>query len=451
MKHRLNKIRKSTSAKASLVPYAVIVLLSAALFWIFQTEMPYHFYFKEQNQLFLNSAEYVLRYFNEEGGLSLLMGDFLTQFYYYAYAGSLILALSLLLLGVFCYKALLLVLPVFKKACSKGVWAKALALAIALLFMVYEAMCSMAWDYPLSKVLSPVIALCLLVALFSVAKWLLHKPLFASNLRLKWGLLAVAGLLWIFGVSVFCCPFVGKPQLVDRQLEAYFSADTEYYFGHTQRVIQIVENAEARNEAMEVLRTMAYARQGRLTDTMDPLSPPNLGTFITITDQSPVLTIHLMKDFYWLLGDMTYTERAAMLSLVFSPNSRNVRCIKRLAEVNLVTGDTLAAMKFLRLLEQTIPYRQWALDHTPGRMTLTVKSELEQKAKFQPEEDDIRLGDNCRDILLGLLQRNRQNTVALDYLLCSDMLSGKKELFVADYQQFGPRPLPIYLSALKNQ
>lgn len=85
-----------------------------------------------------------------------------------------------------------------------------------------------------------------------------------------------------------------------------------------------------------------------------------MGTFEKIGAATPLLIINRMNDLYWALGDMTFAERAAMQALAFSPDNRNVRMIRRLAEINMVTGNHAAANKFLGLLDHTVAYRRWA-------------------------------------------------------------------------------------------
>ena len=82
-----------------------MALWAIAFFVFFQFWYPYHFFFQEQNQLFLWSWDYISTY-NHNGGLALLLGDFLTQFYYYLYVGAIILTICLLLVGTLLYKAL---------------------------------------------------------------------------------------------------------------------------------------------------------------------------------------------------------------------------------------------------------------------------------------------------------------------------------------------------------
>ena len=88
------------------MPGIVIVLLSLCSFVFFQYFYPYHFFYQEQNQLFLLSWEYISTYFDMPGCIAKLVGDFLTQFYYYLYAGATILNISLLLTTVLLYRAL---------------------------------------------------------------------------------------------------------------------------------------------------------------------------------------------------------------------------------------------------------------------------------------------------------------------------------------------------------
>lgn len=56
---------------------------------------------------------------------------------------------------------------------------------------------------------------------------------------------------------------------------------------------------------------------------------------------------------------MTFTERAAMMTNVFSHNNRNVRMMQRFTECNYVSGDSLAAEKYLRILDKTLVYDRW--------------------------------------------------------------------------------------------
>ena len=86
--------------------YIVFLIWGIACFAFFQGWYHYHFFYQEQNQLFLWSSEYLQTYFSKPAWLACMLGDFLTQFYYYLFAGPIILTLSLLLLGIACRHSL---------------------------------------------------------------------------------------------------------------------------------------------------------------------------------------------------------------------------------------------------------------------------------------------------------------------------------------------------------
>ena len=79
--------------------YGVITLWAIVCFLFYQQYYSYHFFYKEQNQIFLLSCGYIATYFSKPGWAACMAGDFLTQFYYYLYAGVVILTTSLLLMG----------------------------------------------------------------------------------------------------------------------------------------------------------------------------------------------------------------------------------------------------------------------------------------------------------------------------------------------------------------
>ena len=120
-----------------------MALWAISCFCFFQFWYPYHFFFQEQNQIFLWSWEYISTYFEKSGGLARLIGDFLTQFYFYLYAGSAILTLCLLLTGTLLYKAL----KYFRVS-------RSIALLLAVAVMTFVAVCHFSTSYRLSSTIS---------------------------------------------------------------------------------------------------------------------------------------------------------------------------------------------------------------------------------------------------------------------------------------------------------
>ena len=121
-------------------PTAAIILSAIIIWCFFQFWYPYHFFFQEQNQIFLWSWDYITTYTDKSGGLARFVGDFLTQFYYYLFAGATILTVCLLIIACLLYKALIN----FKVS-------KPVALLLALFVMALAAICHFSTSGPINQ------------------------------------------------------------------------------------------------------------------------------------------------------------------------------------------------------------------------------------------------------------------------------------------------------------
>ena len=410
---------------AKYYPPIVIALWGVLCFGFFQIYYPYHFFFQEQNQLFLWSWDYISEYCNKTGGLALLVGDFLTQFYYYLYFGATILTGTLLLIGVLLYRSLC------KFRVSRWV-----ALVLSLFVMTFFAVCHFSTSYRLSSTIS--------VLGWVLALWLVAL-LYTKNKKR-----AIVGLCCVVlpAYLLFGLPQVKTIQKPDLILEKDFAVDCEYYFGNHDQVIKIVEGSDRWTDEMIFFYNLAQAQRGQLPDNLLKFTPTILGTFYQIGPDTPMLTIRNMNELYWALGDMTFTERAAMMTNVFSHDNRNVRMMKRLAECNYVSGDSLAAEKYLRILDKTLVYDKWA-----DMVRRNGKNIYRERMAMVNHRDTITISDNAHFLMMQLLDANPDNTTALDYILCSDLLLKDITNFKRDYDRYcmdtqKPRLKKLYQEAL---
>lgn len=426
---------------------AAFLLWAVICFVFFQNNYQYHFYYQEQNQLFLLTQDYIAEYCNKDAPLALLIGDFLTQFYYLRYAGALILTASLLLMGVMLRFSLSLTMGLSAKISAK---VKAVVPAlVALVVMTIFASLALKITYRLADLWSAV-GWAIMICVYEIITIPLFKKQEATPSMKQWKVCGaitgvVAALTAGFASFAFGNPLRGEFSKPEHSIERLLAYDNEYYFGNYNRVMQMgIEDGDSISDDESFLYYLSVVQVDNLASHMNDLKNVNLGTFTQIGPETPLFTIKSINELYWLLGDMTYAERAAMMALTFSPDNRNVRMVKRLAEINLVKNDIPAARKYLRILEKTMFYKQWAADHTPETMTPEVKADIARRQKVQNTCKGIRLGDNCRVILLQLLESNPQNRIALDYLLCSDILAREIVTFHNDYVKYGSPSRPEY-------
>lgn len=407
--------------------HLIIIALWGLVCWLFfGLCYRYHFFYQEQNQLFLLTQSYIASYMDRPAWLAQLAGDFLTQFYYYLYLGPVILTLCLLLMATLLRCCL-------RKA-GVGAW---LSTILSLMAMTVMGIFYFRVEYRLSALMTMIgwlSSIWLLLLIWKKNSWKLALPVTIATAALAY---------WCLGA-----PKMGKLKGPDLLLEKIMAVDNEYYWGNYQRVEQLVEQSNPRSEDMMYFYYLVQARKGELPDKLLKYEPHQLGTFYKIGPETPRIVINNMNELYWVLGDMTFTERAALMASVFSADNRNARMMKRLAECNLVSGDTAAAEKYLRILDKTLAYKGW-VDHIRKNQDAL----LQQKRAMQNRQDTIALSDNAHFIMMQLLDSNADNTVALDYLLCSDLLLKDISNFKRDYDRYctekgRERLKPLYQEAL---
>lgn len=476
--------------------HVLILLWAIASFVFFQFFYSYHLFYQEQNQLFLFSWDYITTYLDKPGWLACLAGDFLTQFYYYRYAGPTILTLSILMAG-------------YNVRCGvedtdiKGTW---IPYTIAIAVMTMLACFSFHYDYRLSSIIAVAgganvfrFSTKILVStrmfvkkLESLAEqhtsldgtrlpqWITAFSIFTSMLVCHW---FFGCGMWVYAALVLlgCIKYINKPGnytrlaaiaiplfliMLDKRLyfidlytaythpgigkfvkpqmdlEKTLAADCEYYFGNYNTVVNMVEKDKEPNQYMKFYYNLVSA-QGRSLPAVLLKYPNNyLGTFETLGPDTPPLTIKTINELYWILGDMTFCERAAMLANVCSPENRNIRMMKRLAEINLVKGDYDAARKYLRILQKTFVWSRWAnraFDALGRKASSYDKALLQQyidKRPYLNTRDTLRLNDNCHTIMSELIESNPNNNIAINYMLCSDLLLKDMETFKHDYDAY---------------
>ena len=122
--------------------WVVMALGVVATFLFFQLYYPYHLLHREQVSLFLYSQEFILDKLMQPGGISILGGEFLTQFFYFIGGGATVVTLLLLGIGILCYQALRRFM---------GHW-MALILSVAVCLWEGGRLCIV--NYPLASTLS---------------------------------------------------------------------------------------------------------------------------------------------------------------------------------------------------------------------------------------------------------------------------------------------------------
>ncbi len=396
------------------IGWLMTLLGAVAAFVFFQCFYPYHLQHREQTMLFLNSADYISQQYpvTQSGFLSRLIGDFLQQFFYYLVAGPAIVAILLTLIGVLAFQIV--------RSFSNKRWNLYLAYVVAIICFLWEGSRECLPEYPLASTIQ-------------IFGWLLLLRLALIPQSKEWKLGLIVGCIslgsHLFGLgNMPNTKLYGKPDML---MEHQMALDVEASYGHWGKVEKLCQDNLPYNIDI-YYHNLSKAMRSALADRMfERYQNGADGLFLPVNEHGNFFLFSAAGEAWWAVGDLTMAEHATLLGMIFSPRHTGTRNLRRLAEINLAKGDQPAAMKYLRLLQQTIPHRAWAEAHMRQPVTASYQTEM------QSSVDTLRLSTQMQRSLRNLLDSHKTNLRALQYLLCLDLLYKDMISFAEDVEHYG--------------
>lgn len=146
----------------------------------------------------------------------------------------------------------------------------------------------------------------------------------------------------------------------------------------------------------------------------------------------------MLSEIYYHLGMINSAQHFAFEAMEVIPDYRkSVRCIKRLAETNLINGQYQVAAKYLYMLKHTLFYRKWAtetLGYLDNEERINNHPEWGELRKYRPWRNFL-FSEKEHDMMFGLVyQDNPVNRLAYEYLLAHTLLKKDLKNFHAYYQ-----------------
>ena len=391
----------------------------------FALAYPYHLMRREQMTLFVYDWDYIRQTYGGTGWLARFVCDFLDQFFHLPAVGPVVVALLLTAIGVVVYRIC--------RRCL-GQWP---SLAVAALFYAWSFLRETENLYSTRYTLVVLGYLALVLAALQFKKaWV--RPLAAVVfLAVGW---------WALGMPAnrYYGKWWGTPVVKNDRM---IGLDTEVDRENWDKVLKLSEKDLYMNEA-SYCYNLANAKQGRLGPALFKHSQSGVNSlFIRVsTDRSP-FSNGLAGEVWFQLGDMTIAEQSAIIALQASPKHNGARYVKRLARASLIAGEYASAQKYLDLLSKTLFYGKWARRLMPGLQDEKVASQLEETRSRLAREDFVHRSFWPRPVLRELLEADPSNTMALEYLLCYDLLNLDLDAFMEDFPE-GVPAVSIYQEAL---
>ena len=206
-----------------------------------------------------------------------------------------------------------------------------------------------------------------------------------------------------------------------------------------QRWADIVAKAEKKspNLPMSVCATnIALAMTGQLGDRCFDFFQHGTEGLLPEFERN-FNTILVTGDTFFMLGLINTAQRFAFEAMEAIPNyNKNSRVIKRLAETNLINGQYKVAEKYLMMLQKTIFYKKWAdkrmeMIHNPKLIDAHPMYGYLRRVRLK---DDLLFSDKEMDKFCGqLVMHNKENVVAIQYLLMYPLLNKDLNTFMQYY------------------
>jgi hypothetical protein len=254
----------------------------------------------------------------------------------------------------------------------------------------------------------------------------------------------VIGLTLPFVVSVAAVGFS-----YNSNLKTMFEID---YYGCRRMWPEVLQAANRHPGQKFISKTVnrAMYHTGRLAD--DKFSYPQGVEGLFMDRRVGFVAFWELSDVFLDLGQINLAEYASFLCM--ETYGERPIILRRLALVNMVKGNTGAARVCLGALSRTMFDANWArsrLAEIESDPNLSADKEVQYLRSVMVEKDRAALSIDPK-MLMDLLDKNRQNRMAFEYLMAFYLLRGQFDLFVGNLgrlDDFYPARIPkVYEEAI---
>lgn len=478
---------------------SISILLGIFVFLFWGVLHPEYLNYHEQNQLFLFSWDYFVQRVALPGGLADWISEFLVQFYYYTWAGALVLAL----LFVCLQRGVLFFLPNRKELFSKLAslvpvalllwhmgdkevllsYVVSLALTIGaaalmkgcrtwkydilLLPVIFWFAGPMVWLYIVlrsyavsNKKAHSVLVICFYLCHFSFEYILPQIPVKEVILGINyyrvpgvWPVLqfvipiVVINLLNIKKnvvalVTVIVCAvvagFFDDAKHYDKDMCETLKLDMLVRQSRWDDVIKRAEDYQVKNAVNSCYVNLSLAMRRQLAERMFSFYQSGESALILPSVRDNISNIGSAEAFFRLGMVNSCLRYFSDLQESILNRRKSGRFTQRIAECYIVNGKYAVAQKHIDLLKQTLCYRSWALDaesYLRNEAKINGHPEWGRMRRFHFKQDYLFSYPDIEKMIGQLFADNTANKMALDYFMGGMLLKGDMAGFM-NYMRF---------------
>lgn len=239
-------------------------------------------------------------------------------------------------------------------------------------------------------------------------------------------------LTTIFPIAGVCCMgIVLLSSSCDLKKEREMKYDYLLRYGLWNRIIKQSHETPPQTSLEMAIINLSLAQTGKMGDYMFHY-PQNHPEFLLPPFSPDFRFSFAIADIYYHIGMINIAQRLTFEGMESIPDyQKSGRAIQRLAETNLINGDTEVAHKYMNLLKQTLFYRIRATQGAVNAERQAANDEKKKRKKETTCENDLLfLGNSTMNMLRFLTQNNPDNRIACEYLVAYSLLNKDLKSFI---------------------
>lgn len=236
----------------------------------------------------------------------------------------------------------------------------------------------------------------------------------------------------------------------DTQKETFFRYDNAVRHGDWAKVIQMAERKSPDQPLTVSCLNLALAQTNQLGERMFQYYQNGVNGLLPDFVRDFTLP-YVLSEVYYRLGMTNAAERTSYEAMEAIPNyKKSARTLKRVAEANLINGNYAVAAKFIRMLQHTLFYKDWANEAAKLLYNDRLVAAHPEYGRLRSwgYQDDFLFSEQEKDMMFGLLlTRQPANRMAFEYLMAYELLNKNLELFMKYYplgKNMGYQAIPTH-------
>lgn len=390
------------------------------LFWAipYRGMLNYH----EEFQLFQTGSDYFLTHLTQKGGIAVYISEFLVQFYNNYWIGALIIAMEFLLIHGLTLDILKNIFPVWSNRHSYGVYGLSFIPMLLLWIILGDV------NVMHSLIIAVIIAL--------VLTDLLIRTFNNKVYRVVAAVIAMVIYIYLAGAHhyriqymIFDLTNIYNPKTIE-----LLDYDLLVRANRWEHIIRKAERQQPDLPQSVCATNLALGMTNQLGQRAGDFFQNGTEVLFPSFNKDPFSTLTTAEVFFQL-GLVNTAQRYYFEAMEAAPDyKKSCRCIRRLAETNLINGQYEVARKYLRILHRTLFYKKWAqrtLSMISDGETSIMNHPLYGRLRRMRLNEDFLFSDREIDKICGrLLMQNHENVLAMQYMLLYPLLENNYNKFI---------------------